>query len=193
MEAHMMYLLSIVARWMLDCCSLNLWRVHRWNQKIQMVQEPMAALSENNYTYKHNAVQLKSIISFVSSPANMLCPSFWHSCWHQWLTQHAPMSVASKHLFFSWGDRQWCGSLVHLLQDMTTWVACLSLKNDAYLSERSSLTVNDNMDLLLLCLDVTFEKRPLIDSANVTCLSFKEAIVIYVHSSQILHADQHQS
>ena len=66
-------------------------------------------------------------------------------------------------------------SLVLLLQDTAT---CRSLKSDAFLYELSSLSVNDNMDVLCLCLDVTFEKRPFIDSANVTCLSFKEAYIL---------------
>ena len=42
----------------------------------------------------------------------------------------------------------------------------------------NGLTVNDNMDLLRLSLDVTCEKSPLIDSVDIACLSFKEAYIL---------------
>ena len=87
------------------------------------------------------------------------------------------MSVASKHFFYlhEITDSDVVYSLVLLLQDTTN---CRSVKNGAFLYEPSSFAVSDNMDVLCLCLDVPFEKRPFIDSADVACLSFKEAYIL---------------
>ena len=41
----------------------------------------------------------------------------------------------------------------------------------------NGLTVNDNMDLLRLSLDVTCEKSPLLDSVDIACLSFKKGFI----------------
>ena len=47
-----------------------------------------------------------------------------------------------------------------------------------FFGELPSLAVSDNIDVLCLCLDVTFEKSPFIDSADVACLSFREAYIL---------------